>query len=395
MTDHPIAIIGGGLSGLTAARVLHVNGIQATIFELEPDRDARVQGGMLDIHEDTGQVALRAAELFDEFSAIVHPGGEAMRILDRRGVVHRDEPDRGQMQRPEVDRGDLRKILLDVLPSKTIRWDHRLLQVRELDGKGSGFELTFADRGTVTTDVLIGADGAWSRVRPLVSDITPAYSGISFVEGDVTEPDRHPAQAAVMGAGMLFALDADTGFLGHRETDGTLHFYLGHRCDERWLDTIDFADTPAAKAALLELLEGWDEDLRGLVAHANAPLIPRRVHALPVGHSWPRTAGVTLLGDAAHLMSPFAGEGANLAMLDGAQLALAFARHPGDVEAALADYEMELFPRSARSAEESVQGLEMIFATDAPQELIDQFASYDAQREEPQPDELPVRDSAT
>src|ERR1700742_4124458 len=102
-THHPIAIIGGGLGGLTTARVLHVQGIEATVFELEPSRDARVQGGMLDIHAYNGQLAVRAAGLWEPFTQLIHRGGEAMRILDHTGLVLRDDVDDGALDRPEVD----------------------------------------------------------------------------------------------------------------------------------------------------------------------------------------------------------------------------------------------------------------------------------------------------
>jgi 2-polyprenyl-6-methoxyphenol hydroxylase-like FAD-dependent oxidoreductase len=119
---HPVAIVGAGLGGLVAARVLHVHGETPAVFEAEPSREARTQGGMLDIHQDSGQQALHAAGLFDGFLARIHAGGEAVRILDRNGTVLRDEADHGDIGRPEIERGSLRDVLLDSLPEGTVRW---------------------------------------------------------------------------------------------------------------------------------------------------------------------------------------------------------------------------------------------------------------------------------
>jgi 2-polyprenyl-6-methoxyphenol hydroxylase-like FAD-dependent oxidoreductase len=374
---HPIAIIGAGLGGLTLARVLHVHGIESTIFEMEADRNARVQGGMLDIHTYNGQRALRAADLWEPFLQLIHPGGEAMRILNRHATVLREELDEGDLDRPEVDRGQLRNLLIDALPTTTITWNKKVVEVRHVSE--GVHEVDFTDGTTITTELLVGADGAWSKVRPLLTDARRTYTGVSFVEADLFDADlKHPAEAAVVGGGMLFALDGNTGILGHRESDGGLHIYLGVRVPEDWIDTINFTDTPTAKAAILDLLAGWDPALRGLIEHADTPLTPRRINALPAGVSWPRTPGVTVLGDAAHVMSPFVGEGANLAMFDGSELAAAIAAHAGSVEAALTSYEANLFPRSEEAAGESAQNLDIIFAENSPQRLLEMFAGFDA-----------------
>ncbi|MFD4523221.1 FAD-dependent oxidoreductase [Streptomyces sp. NPDC058470] len=376
-THHPVAVIGAGLGGLTLARVLHVHGIEAALFDLDASPTARAQGGMLDIHQESGQAALRAAGLHDDFRTLVHPGGEAMRVLDQHSVVRMKQDDEGDGDRPEVERGRLRDLLLGSLPEGTIRWGAKVTGARPLGG--GRHEVTLADGSVFTTDLLIGADGAWSRIRPLVSDATPVYSGLSFVEADLLDADtRHPDSAGVVGGGMFMALGAGKGFLAHREPDGSLHIYTALKVPEEWIDGIDFTDTALAKAAVLDQFAGWDESLRALVADADGALVPRRIHTLPVGHRWDRVPGVTLLGDAAHVMSPFAGEGANLAMLDGAELGAALAAHPRDTEAALAAYEQALFPRSETSAAESAENLITCFRDDAPQGLLDLFAGYQA-----------------
>jgi 2-polyprenyl-6-methoxyphenol hydroxylase-like FAD-dependent oxidoreductase len=202
---------------------------------------------------------------------------------------------------------------------------------------------------------------------------------MSFVEFAIPDADRrHPGSAEVVGGGMLFALGAGQGFLAHREPDGSLHIYAALTTPAEWISTVDFTDPARAKAGLLAIYEGWAPELRALITDAEGPLIPRTINALPVGHRWDHTPGVTLLGDAAHLMSPFAGEGANLAMFDGAELGRAIAEHPGDIETGILAYEKGLFPRSEVSAAQAAANLVLCFSEDAPQSLLDQFAAFGA-----------------
>jgi 2-polyprenyl-6-methoxyphenol hydroxylase-like FAD-dependent oxidoreductase len=377
MTNTPtIAIVGGGLGGLTLARVLRLHDIPATVYELDASPSRRPQGGMLDIHEDTGQAALQAGRLHEQFRQIIYPGGQRMRILDRHAVVHRDDPDEGDEGRPEVERGQLRKILLDSLPADTIRWNTKVESARSLgDGR---HELTFSTGSTTTCDLLVGADGAWSRIRPLVSSVTPQYAGIAFIEADFHQADeRHPELSELVGGGMLFALGAGRGFLAHREPGGNVHVYIALSQDEKWVTTVDWTNAAAGKAVLLSEFADWSPTLKAFITEADGALTPRTIHQLPSDHRWKRKPGVTLLGDAAHLMSPFAGAGANLAMFDGAQLGEAIAASSADLEAALVAYEEPMFERSAEASADAAAGLDICFEDDAPQGLLAMFAGFD------------------
>ncbi|OXY94660.1 FAD-dependent oxidoreductase [Streptomyces diastatochromogenes] len=351
----PVTIIGAGLGGLTLARVLHVHGIPATVYEADPSQSARTQGGMLDIHDYNGQLALEAAGLMDEFRAIVLEGREAMRVLDRDGTVLFEEADDGTGGRPEVMRGELRRILLESLPAGTVQWGHKVSSTRALGE--DRYEVTFADGDTVVAGLLVGADGAWSRVRPLLSDATPAYTGTSCVEFYLHEADtRHPAAAKTVGGGSMIAPSPGQEIFAHRESGDTLHIYVMLSKPQDWFAAIDFTDAAAATARIAAEFDGWAPELTSLITDGDTAPVLRSLHALPTGLRWDRVPGVTLLGDAAHLQAPN-GEGANLAMLDGAELAKALAAHPDDVEAALTEYEQAMFPRSAEVA--TFEGVEV------------------------------------
>lgn len=361
-----ITIVGAGLGGLALARVLHVNGIDSVVYEREPSRGARDQGSMLDIH--SGQRALREAGLIDQFFAIARGEGQDMRLLEPDGtlLLQEDTPEDAPLLRPEVDRADLRALLLDSLPQDTVRWGH----VFESAHNGV---LRFADGGSATYDLLVGADGANSRVRALLTDARPVHIGQNIVEVGIPDIDRtHPDLAAMVGRGNYWVLGDGKSLAAQRNGDGRVRIGLSfYNTAEDWFATsgIPFDDPAAAKARLIEELSGWDARFTALIEACDDTVVPRSITTLPVGLTWPSTPDVTLIGDAAHLMPPV-GEGANMALLDGALLGLALAAHPDDYPAAVTEYEREMFERTSAAARMSADMQELLTSPDAAQKML-------------------------
>lgn len=367
-----ITIIGAGLGGLLLARTLHRHGIPATIHDAEASALARTQGGLLDIHPLTGQAALRDAGLHEAFRTLIRPGHDAKRITDRHGTVLFDWAGGDLASRPEVDRGELRAMLIDSLPAGTIRWGRKATGVVTAPGRRPA--VSFADGSSVTADVVVGADGAWSRVRRSISGSAPVYSGTCFVEIGCTPGQLlSTADAELIGRGTLMAVAPGQGILAHHNADATLSGYVAINSPLESVTSVATGDPAVMRAFMARRFADWAPALSTLVMdHINDPLL-RPIYALPAAHHWKRVPGVTLIGDAAHLMSPFAGEGANLAMLDGATLARQIATHPV-VEDALSAYETALFPRSTDVAERSAANLRQFFGPDAPHSTVDLFA---------------------
>ncbi|MFG3252913.1 FAD-dependent oxidoreductase [Streptomyces sp. NPDC048172] len=365
-----VAVIGAGPGGLTCARILQRHGIAVTVHERDPGPDARDQGGTLDLHADNGQIALREAGLLEEFFRLSRPEGQEMRQLDPSGAtLFHHLPEEDERFSPEIDRGVLRGLLLDSLRPGTVHWGRAL---RSLDGPagesaGGPRKLRFADGSTAEADLVVGADGAWSRVRSALSPAVPAYSGVSFLEAwfhDVGT--RHPEIAGLVGQGSAAAADGERGLFAQRNGGDHIRVYLIQRVPADWITAAGLApgDTDGVRALLLERYRDWSPRLRRMIADNDGPYVNRPIFALPVPHTWEHDPAVTLLGDAAHLMPPL-GVGVNLAMVDACELALAVRDH-ATVEDAVRAYEKTMLPRSAETARLLDGAAEQLLSTELP-----------------------------
>ncbi|QFY77087.1 FAD-dependent monooxygenase [Alcaligenes faecalis] len=371
-----IAIVGGGLGGLMLARILWLRGISATVFEAEASCNVRAQGGLLDIHEYNGQVALKVADLYEDFQALILPGEDAKRVMDKQARVLFDTPDSSRATRPEVERGALRRLLIASLPANSIRWGSKLVHIGDRSEQGSR-RLSFADGTYYEADLLVGADGAWSSVRPLLSAAQPEYVGTTFFEINLQAQGKQlGAIAAAVGKGTLMAVEPGKAILAHRYASGSIRAYIALNKPEDWgARRVSGLTLNQALASLVQEFSDWSSVLQEIILRSDSLPIVRPLYALPVHHRWEPVAGATLLGDAAHLMTPFAGEGANLAMYDAAELAAALCKHPADLDVALAEYEQALFARSAELAHRTAENHQRFFGVKAPGSVVGLFSA--------------------
>ena len=374
-----IAIVGGGPGGLMLARLLHLSGIASTVFEREESPLVRSQGGTLDLHEDSGLMAVRRAGLEAEFLRIARYDDQGSRLLDKSGRVLFEDPDASAGNRPEVDRTALRDMLLASLPGDCVQWSRAVREVLPQDD--GRWNLVFTDGEAGPFDLVVGADGAWSRVRPLLSPYKPQYSGLTFIEFGIDDVDRsHPAVAQLVGRGKLDVQGDGKLLIAQRNGNAHIRGYAIFRVPADWAaKRFDFASPAAVRSALLAEFTGFDDAITDLFRASNDNFATRLIHALPVGHCWAHRRGLTLLGDAAHVMSPFGGEGVNAALHDAAELAAQLTGEQ-DWGKAVAAYETQMFERVTEIAEGSAEAAATQLSHIGEALMLAQFQEHQEQR---------------
>ena len=373
LQNKQIAIIGGGPGGLTLARLLQLKGVNVKVYERDIDKNARVQGSPLDLHDDSGLAALRKANLLDEFKKNYLVGADKTTITNAMAEVIFSDHETEQSEdfghehfRPEIDRGALRKILLDSLQPENIVWDSHFLSMEK---QGEGWLLHFKNEKNAYADIVIGADGANSKIRPYITDIKPFYSGITMLEGNVYEAKKYvPNISAILRGGKIMAFGNEKDILMGQKANGEIGFYASFKTEENWAikSGLDFSD----KSQILEWFKTtyseWSNVWQELFENATTPFIPRPINCMPLNQTWEALPNVTILGDAAHLMPPFAGEGVNMAMLDALELSerLTTNQH-NSIQNAISFYETNMRKRASRMAKESLENGERMHSENA------------------------------
>jgi len=377
-----IAIVGGGPAGLTLARLLQLKGANVKVYERDFDKNARVQGSPLDMHEDSGLAAIRKAELLEEFKKTFRPGADRTLIMNEKAEIffndHETKPeeDFGEEHfRPEIDRGPLRNMLLASLHPETVVWDSHFLT---MEPQNEGWLLHFKNGTSEYADLVIAGDGANSKIRPYLTDIKPVYSGIIMLEGNVSK-EAAPQIDAMIKGGKIMAFGNTKNILLGQKGNGDLGFYASFKADENWpADSgLDFSDNAQILQWFKTEYSEWSPVWNELFENAATPFIPRLIYAMPSDQSWKTQANLTLIGDAAHVMPPFAGEGANMAMLDALELSEYLTNDTySTLQEAISNYELHMRKRAAIATQESLENGERMHSEKSLATMLDFFNGH-------------------
>ncbi|MCY1026071.1 NAD(P)/FAD-dependent oxidoreductase, partial [Mammaliicoccus sciuri] len=341
--NNKVAIIGGGPGGLMLGLLLQKQGIPFTIFE-KGERDINGnRGGSLDIHEESGQLPIKEAGLIETFKSMARFEGEDTKILGPDGTLYFEDDAEGEGGRPEIDRGELCDMILTEINPENIRYHYEFKAIETLDNHK--VKVTFNHNVSEIFDVVVGADGSFSDVK-----------------------QQFPDLAAFNKNGKIMALSGDQAILGQLNGDGSIKVYVTYRMPYKDLDTYKALSPDQLKSRLLQDFKDWDKELLKYISYADDKVLFRRIYKLPIGFKWERQSNVTLLGDAAHVMSPFAGEGVNTALYDAYLLARAFKNHD-NLEDVITAYEDEMYKASEEHAQESQDNLDLMFSNNAAEKM--------------------------
>jgi len=341
LKDKKVAIIGAGPIGLTMAGLLQQQGIDVTVYERDKHSEARIWGGTLDLHEDSGQVALKKAGLLRGYLAMAKPMGRI--ITDKQGNVVLSVPP--QHKTPEINRNNLRQLLLNSLVENTVDWDSKFTSLTKEDDR---WLLRFENQPDAIADVVIVANGGMSAARKYVTNVEAKYTGTFIIQGEIPEPEINCPEFYRLCNNSIFMTACNgVNFVANPHNNGALTYNVTFRKPEEWLSNnrLDFQDKEVIAAFLSEMFSHWHESYRRLFSATTYFVgLPARVLLLDNQWEGNRPLPITLIGDAAHVMPPFAGKGVNTGLMDALIVSDNFTNGKFDtLEAAIADYEKKMF----------------------------------------------------
>ncbi len=377
-----IAIVGAGPGGLTLARLLQLKGARVKVHERDLNKDARLIGSPLDMHEESGMAALRKANLFDEFKKNFRPGADRKIIVNDRAEIffsdHETKPEEdfdNKYFRPEIDRYPLRNMLLESLQPETVLWDSHFISMEAQNG---GWVLHFKNGTFTYADIVIAADGGNSKIRPYITNIKASYSGITMLEGNVHDPQKvAPHIYALLNGGKLMAFGNAKNLLMGLKGTGDLSFFASFKTDENWAinSGLDFQDKTQMLAWFKKTYSEWSSIWYELFENAATPFVARPIYCMPLNQTWKGLPNLTMIGDAAHVMPPFAGEGANMAMLDALELSECLTSDKyNTLQEAISFYEVNMRKRAAKAAQESLENGERMHSAGALEKMLAIFS---------------------